>query len=71
MPVVMQKIKRKKRYITLIFGDGGSMNTVLFPSTPAIALAGFQTRIIGPLWSIAATAGSATAVGYDPTVTAV
>lgn len=45
MPVVMQKIKRKKRYITLIFGDGGSMNTVLFPLTPAITLVGYDPTV--------------------------
>jgi hypothetical protein len=37
--------KKKKRYVTLIFGDGGSMNTVLFPLTPAIALAGYNPTV--------------------------
>lgn len=63
--------RKKKRYVTLIFGDGGSMHTVLFPLTPAIALTGRQTRIIGPEWSIVAAAGSAAVVGYDPAVTVV
>jgi len=62
-------IKKKKRYVSLIFGDGGSRNTVLFPRRCSVVIDSSNVRVIGPLWSIVAAKGGLVIAGKATVVT--